>query len=134
MDPERLIALARKAKERAYAPYSGFRVGAAVLTRSGAVHAACNVENASLGLTVCAERAAVFRSVSEGDVEIEAVVIVTDGEEPIAPCGACRQVLMEFGTTTVISQGTGEQRTWTLDELLPVAFKGSSFLTSGKDS
>jgi cytidine deaminase len=137
MDSERLVELAREAKERAYAPYSGFKVGAAVLTRRGAVHVGCNVENASLGLTVCAERVAVFRAVSEGDVEIEAVVIVTDGEEPVAPCGACRQVLREFGTTKVMSQSAGtkkKKRTWTLDELLPVPFDGSTFLTSGKDS
>jgi len=135
MDPERLMELAQEAKERAYAPYSGFKVGAVVLTRRGGVYLGCNVENASLGLTVCAERVAVFRAVSEGDVEIEAVVIVTDGEEPVAPCGACRQVLREFGTTTVMSQSAGtKKRTWTLDELLPVPFDGSSFLTSGKDS
>jgi cytidine deaminase len=92
-----MVQAAREASTRAYCPYSRFRVGAAVLTEAGAIVAGCNVENASYGLTICAERSAVFQAVAGGASAIRAVVVFTPTPEPTAPCGACRQVLNEFG-------------------------------------
>jgi cytidine deaminase len=97
IDFEALVAQAKAASGRAYCPYSKFRVGAAVLTESGEVVAGCNVENASYGLTMCAERNAVFQAVARGASSIRAVVVYTPTPIPTAPCGACRQVLNEFG-------------------------------------
>ncbi|WP_165065161.1 cytidine deaminase [Paludisphaera rhizosphaerae] len=122
---DRLLAAAKEAAARAYCPYSKFRVGAAVLTESGAIVAGCNVENASYGLTICAERNAVFRLVGSGErPEIRAVLIYTPTTTPTAPCGACRQVLNEFGPSCEVvcrCDGPDEIRT-TLDKLLPSAF------------
>jgi cytidine deaminase len=134
MDPERLAEEARRVMLRAHAPYSGFRVGAALLARGGAVHVGCNVENASYGLTQCAERAAVCRAVAEGDRDFTTLVIVSESSEPISPCGACRQVLAEFGMDLkVISEAGDKQRIWTLGELLPDAFGMLPTRTSRKD-
>src|SRR3954467_6849884 len=92
-----LLDAAKAASKRSYCPYSKFRVGAAVLGGSGAIHSGCNVENASYGLTICAERAALARAIAEGETEIRAVAIYTPTSKPTGPCGACRQVLNEFG-------------------------------------
>jgi len=110
------------AAEHAYAPYSQFRVGAAVLTEDGQIYAGCNVENASYGLSVCAERTAVFKAVSKGERDFEAIAVVT--EKGVTPCGACRQVLMEFGENiqVIVADEAGEYRVFTLRELLPEAF------------
>jgi cytidine deaminase len=118
------MAAARRAAARAYAPYSGFPVGAAVLGRSGRVHAGCNVENASYGLSICAERSAVFRAIGAGETGIEALVIYTPTPLPTAPCGACRQVLSEFGARLrVLCLCDGPQLVdTTLDALLPSRF------------
>lgn len=118
-----LITAARNAQRRAYAPYSNFRVGAALESAEGAVFLGCNVENASYGLTICAERAAVFAAVSAGVTRFRRAVVVTDVDPPAAPCGACRQVLAEFGLDLPI-QGVGPSTTvqWKLSELLPSAF------------
>jgi cytidine deaminase len=119
-----LIVLAKKASAKAYCRYSNFRVGAAVLTTSGEVYTGCNVENASYGLTICAERNAVFHTVAEGKRKIAAVVIYTPTEAPSAPCGACRQVINEFGPDALVvcaCDGT-EVLTKKLSELLPDAF------------
>ena len=114
---------ARAVQELAYVPYSGFRVGTALQTADGSVFVGCNVENASYGLTICAERVAVGTAVSSGHTMISRVVIVTDIDPPSAPCGACRQVLAEFGhDMEVVAIGPAETRRWTMGELLPAQF------------
>ena len=122
MDYEDLIAKAMEARGKAYAPYSHFAVGAALLARSGRVYTGCNVENASYGLSICAERTAVFKAVSEGERDFEAIAVVT--EKGVTPCGACRQVLMEFGEgiQVIVADETGGYRVFGLQELLPEAF------------
>jgi cytidine deaminase len=123
-DGERLLKAADQARNHAYAPYSGFQVGAAILTGDGAVFTGCNVENSSYGLTICAERVALFKAVSEGSVNLDAVALMTDTEEPVMPCGACRQVLAEFNHDLAVVSGTvrGKSVTRRLSELLPEAF------------
>jgi cytidine deaminase len=119
-----LLETAREALQKAYAPYSGFRVGAAVLTKTGRMFSGCNVENSSYGLTVCAERIALFKAVSEGEKEFSSLALVTEGKKPVTPCGACRQVLAEFAPSLRILLCTpdGVCETTTLTELLPNAF------------
>lgn len=121
---EELVREARAARDRAYAPYSGFHVGAALLTDDGRVVPGANVENASYGLSMCAERTAAFRAASEGARRVVAVAVVASNEEPTWPCGACRQVLWEFGPDmVVISEGSGGRRDERrLADLLPDAF------------
>ena len=127
MEDDELIARARDVMEQAYAPYSGFRVGAALLGEDGSVHTGCNVENASYGLTVCAERAAVANAVAGGVRRFRAVAIATSGSNAVPPCGACRQVLAEFSPRmTILSEGGGERRQWTLDQLIPEPFEPRS--------
>jgi cytidine deaminase len=118
-----LISAARSAQARAYAPYSQFRVGAALEAADGTVFSGCNVENASYGLTICAERAAICAAVSAGAKRFRRAVVVSDVDPPAAPCGACRQVLAEFGLDLSID-GVGSKRTvrWRLADLLPAAF------------
>src|SRR5579863_5444642 len=95
-DRSALVAAAREARERAHAPFSNFRVGAAVRATSGRIFGGCNIENATYGLTVCAERVAIFKAISEGERGFEAVAIVTDTNTLTPPCGACRQIIWEF--------------------------------------
>jgi cytidine deaminase len=118
-----LISAARGAQARAYAPYSNFRVGAALESADGTVFLGCNVENASYGLTICAERAAVCAAVSAGVTRFRRAVVVSDVDPPAAPCGACRQVLAEFGLDLPID-GVGSKTSvrWRLADLLPAAF------------
>lgn len=120
----KLIEAAGKAREGAYAPYSHFEVGAALITSDGHIFSGANVENASYGLTMCAERVAIFQAVAAHCREIEAIAVVTDSEEPAPPCGACLQVLAEFGqdTKVVLANLRGECLETTVRELLPRAF------------
>jgi cytidine deaminase len=122
-----MVALAREARERARAPYSGFRVGAALKTRGGEIVTGCNIENASYGLSMCAERVAAFKAVSEGLCDFDAVVVVAEAKRPPSPCGPCRQILWELcGDVLVhmVSLG-GRSRTMRLRELLPLPFDES---------
>jgi cytidine deaminase len=125
-DPQwaRLADAARRASAHAHCPYSRFRVGAAVLSGDGVISAGCNVENASYGLTVCAERNAVSRAVADGGRSIEAIVVYTPTPEPVTPCGACRQVIAEFGIGArirCICDGPAILE-FSLTDLLPSAF------------
>jgi cytidine deaminase len=119
-----LLAAARKARRRAYAPYSKFRVGAAALWASGKVTTGCNVENASYGLTCCAERTAIFSAVAAGERRLKAVAVALDAPEAGAPCGACRQVIYEFGPDADVILGTlrGSARVMSARHILPLAF------------
>lgn len=123
----RLAVAARRAATAAYAPYSKLRIGAAVLAGSGRIYTGSNVENASYGLTCCAERTAVFKAVSEGERRICAVAVHTPGLRPAPPCGACRQVLHEFGPQAAVlcTCRSRERLETTLDQLLPDAFGAS---------
>jgi len=118
-----LVDAARAAQQRAYAPYSRFRVGCALEADDGRVFVGCNVENASYGLTICAERAAVCAGVAAGARRFRRAVVVSDADPPAAPCGACRQVLSEFGPDLrVDAVSPAASLTWTIAELLPAAF------------
>jgi cytidine deaminase len=124
-----LVAAAQKVMQRAYSPYSKFRVGAALEAEDGTVFTGCNVENASYSPTICAERSAMAAAVSAGQRRFRRIVITSDAPEPISPCGLCRQFMAEFGTgLTVISVGAaGGRKSWTLSDLLPEAFTGEDF-------
>lgn len=118
-----LLIAARQVQTQAYAPYSNFRVGVALEASDGSVFVGCNVENASYGLTICAERAAICAAVSAGVREFRRAVVVSNVDPPAAPCGACRQVLAEFGLNLSIEAvGPGRTVRWLLSELLPAAF------------
>ena len=126
---ERLIDAASEVRTKAHAPYSSFAVGAAVLDAEGRVHVGCNVENASYGLSVCAERHAVAAAVSAGSQGIEGLAVVTDTTPPTSPCGACRQVLVEFGDFPVILANLeGERIVTSVGDLLPDAFTPESLV------
>lgn len=129
---ESLVARARQTMAQGYAPYSGFRVGAALEAEDGAVFVGCNVENASYGLTICAERAAVTAAVAAGHTSFRRIAIASDGEEPVPPCGACRQVLAEFAPhLEIVSAAQERTRCWSLDELLPAPFRLDAEQESG---
>lgn len=117
-----LIASALAARQRAYAPYSNFKVGAALLGKSGQVYTGCNVENAAYGPSMCAERTAIFKAVSEGERQFQAIAIVT--ENGVSPCGTCRQVMLEFAPdmTVIIADIQGNTRLTSVRDLLPDGF------------
>lgn len=126
MTDRELVILAKEAMENAYAPYSNFKVGAALLAKDGRVFQGCNIENASYGATNCAERTAIFKAVSEGVREFEAIAIVASSGDYASPCGICRQVLFEFlpeGKVILDSDEKG-MVTFTVRELLPLGFRG----------
>ena len=126
MTDRELVILAKEAMENAYAPYSHFKVGAALLVKDGRVFQGCNIENASYGATNCAERTAIFKAVSEGVREFEAIAIVASSGDYASPCGICRQVLFEFlpeGKVILDSDEKG-MVTFTVRELLPLGFRG----------
>lgn len=132
LDDPRIAALAETSAavmRRAYAPYSNFRVGAALLTRAGDVFAGCNVENASYPASICAERGAVMSALAHGQHEFELLVITTAADEPTPPCGQCRQVLAEFAPALPIVSVArdGRMHRWTMTELLPSPFLPASF-------
>src|SRR5437868_10539024 len=126
MSNDELITIAIEARRAAYAPYSKFTVGAALITLSGKVFRGCNVENVSLGLTICAERSAVATAIASGNRDLATVAIVTDSERPALPCGACRQVLAEFNPDLKIVSATlrGAREEHRLGELLPKPSQG----------
>lgn len=126
MTDKELVNIAKEAMENAYVPYSHFKVGAALLAKDGRVFQGCNIENASYGATNCAERTAIFKAVSEGVREFEAIAIVASSGEYASPCGICRQVLFEFlpeGKVILDSDEKG-MVTFTVRELLPLGFRG----------
>jgi len=123
-----LIAVARNARENAHAPYSGYRVGAALLDGQGKIHGGCNVENASFGLSICAERHVIGMAVASGAQDIKAILVLTISSPPASPCGACRQVMAEFGDFPVILANLqGEKTLTSVGELLPMAFSSEQF-------
>lgn len=124
---EELVKMAMEVRERAYAPYSKFKVGAVIVTKEGNIYKGANIENGSYGLTVCAERVALFKAISEGEREFSTLVIYTDTDEPTYPCGACLQTLSEFvsafgGLEIIIAYKKGKV-SYNLSQLLPKRFK-----------
>lgn len=133
MDAKELMKMARKARKNAYAPYSHFAVGAALLAESGKVYTGCNIENASYGLTCCAERNAIFAAVGAGERRFKMLAVAADSPEPVAPCGACRQVIAEFGIPLVVMGNLKEAtKTMTAEELLPYGFGQESMNNKGE--
>ena len=126
-DDNKLIEAARAAREKAHAPYSNFRVGAAVRTKAGKIYTGCNIENASYGLTLCAERVAIFKAISEGDHEFEAIAVFCDTEKLTPPCGPCRQIIWEFAgdIPVILSNLKGKVERETAAKLLPRPFDRS---------
>ncbi|MGG0942976.1 cytidine deaminase [Bacillus subtilis] len=125
MNRQEIITEALKARDMAYAPYSKFQVGAALLTKDGKVYRGCNIENAAYSMCNCAERTALFKAVSEGDTEFQMLAVAADTPGPVSPCGACRQVISELCTKDVIVVLTnlqGQIKEMTVEELLPGAF------------
>lgn len=126
MDYEKLIKTALEYRNRAYSPYSKFKVGAAVLFESGRIYGGCNIENASFGATNCAERTGIFKGISEGETKIKAIAVVGSLEEYTYPCGICRQVIAEFGDEDVkiiIAKNEKEYMVKDMKDILPGAFK-----------
>jgi len=125
MDYEKLLEVAKEARESAYAPYSKFKVGACVITNNGEIYKGCNIENSSYGLTNCAERTALFSAYANGDRDIEAIAVVADTDGPVSPCGACRQVMYELGgedMTVILGNMKGDFVVKKAKDLLPYAF------------
>lgn len=123
MTPEQLVREALEAMHFAYVPYSGFTVGAALLTKSGKVYRGCNIENAAYGPSNCAERTAIFKAVSEGHRDFAAIAIIADTPGPCSPCGMCRQAISEFKIPKIIMANLkGDVQVATLAEILPFAF------------
>lgn len=127
-DYDQLISAARQARESAYAPFSDFRVGAAVRATSGRIFGGCNVENATYGLTVCAERVAIFKAISEGERGFDAIAVVTDTDSLTPPCGACRQIIWEFcgDVPVILANLKGKTESIPMRTLFPKPFDASN--------
>lgn len=125
VNQDALLDAAQRARANAYAPYSTFRVGCALLASSGRVYTGCNVENASFGMTICAERVALGAAITAGERSFESLLLVSDARDPVAPCGACRQVLAELAPTAQVTSvgDDGRVQSWRVDELLPDRFE-----------
>ncbi len=125
-----LVEKALAVKNRAYAPYSKFHVGAALLADNGHIYAGCNVENASFGLTSCAERNAIFQAIADGVANFKALAVVSDADDYCVPCGACRQVIVEFAKDipVIMANRQGAYKLSSIEELLPGAFSGESVI------
>lgn len=123
----KLVKVARQARKHSHAPYSKYKVGAAALSSTGKIYAGCNVENASYGLSHCAERVAIAKAISEGEKKIRALAIVVDSASPVGPCGACRQVIFEFGKDTDVIMATLKNKIAIekIAKLLPYSFDSS---------
>lgn len=133
MDAKELMKMAIEARQNAYAPYSHFAVGAALLAESGRVYTGCNIENASYGLTCCAERNAIFAAVGAGERRFKMLAVAADSHEPVAPCGACRQVIAEFGIPLVVMGNLKEEiKIMMAEELLPYGFGQESMNNKGE--
>jgi cytidine deaminase len=134
MSNENLLKLAREALQLSYSPYSQFRVGAALLTSSGKVFTGCNIENSSFSLTICAERTALFKAVSEGENSFSKILIVSDADDFISPCGACRQVLSDLAgdIEIILTNSRGEMQYKKISDLLPFAFGRADLITKRK--
>jgi cytidine deaminase len=128
-----LLSAAREAMKTAYVPYSHFPVGAAILTEDGTLYTGCNIENASFGLTNCGERTAIFKAVSEGHRRVIAIAVAGDTDGPVSPCGACRQVMSEFGpdARVLLTNLKGDVQVTSVRELLPGAFRNTDMLPRG---
>lgn len=131
---KRLVEEAKKAKRYSYSPYSRFRVGAALLASNGKIFTGCNIENSSYGLTICAERTAIFKAISEGVSSFRALAVVSDGEDFTPPCGACRQVLMDLAANIdfLMTDKKGNYKSLKLNVLLPYPFVKKNLQRSGK--
>jgi cytidine deaminase len=127
-EKDSLIEAAKQARENAHAPFSNFRVGAAVRANSGRVFGGCNVENATYGLTVCAERIAIFKAISEGERGFDAIAVVTDTDVLTPPCGACRQIIWEFCSDIPVTMSNlkGKSETFQMRDLFPKPFDSSN--------
>ena len=120
---ERLFEIAKKASENAYSPYSGFKVGAALQTKLGHIFTGCNIENSSYGATICAERTAIFKAVSENELAFHAIAIYVQSDKIFPPCGMCRQVMAEFSNNLIVIYGNDKEvRTSSVKELMPESF------------
>ena len=124
MDINELINKAKNAREHSYSPYSRFKVGAALKTKNGMVFTGCNIENSSYGLSICAEREAIFKAISAGERDLDTIAVVTDSDKLTTPCGACRQVMWEFSKdmTVVVANLKGEKKEFKIKELLAHPF------------
>lgn len=127
---KKLIKEAEKTRKRAYTPYSKFQVGAAVLCADGKIFTGCNIENASFSLAVCAERVAIFKAISEGSTKFKAIAVIGDTDKPLSPCGACRQVISEFGEDIplIMANLKGDFKIKKIKKLLPEAFGKNDLL------
>lgn len=127
---EKLVKEAEMARKKAYTPYSKFKVGAAILCDDGKIFSGCNIENASFGLTICAERVAIFKAISDGSTKFKAIAVIGNTNKPCSPCGACRQVISEFGEdiSLIMTNLKGEVKIKKIKELLPEAFGKNDLL------